>query len=92
MNTGLGRDAPAALRFMAHVIFPLVQPFVKAMSTPRKGSQLLAKLTRNEAGATGVYYDESGHPMEAMSQEIRDPQFRGRVVAETRALLASVAA
>jgi NAD(P)-dependent dehydrogenase (short-subunit alcohol dehydrogenase family) len=92
MNTGLGRDAPLGLRFMAHVIFPLVQPFVKAMSTQRKASQLLAKLTRNEAGATGFYYDESGEPMHAMSAEVRDPQFKARVVAETHALLATVPA
>jgi NAD(P)-dependent dehydrogenase (short-subunit alcohol dehydrogenase family) len=90
MTTGLGRDAPLGFRVLVNVLFPLIQPFVKAMSTPRKGSQLLAKLTRNKAGATGVYYDESGHPMKQMSAQIRDPAFKTRVVAETRALLATV--
>ena len=89
MNTGLGRDAPLRMRIMAHVIFPLVQPFVKAMSTMRKASRLLAKLTRNAAGTTGVYYDQDGDPMTKMSNEVRDPAFTARVVAETRALLAS---
>lgn len=92
MTTGLGRDAPLGFRLLVNVLFPLVQPFVKAMSTPRKGSQLLAKLTRNEVGATGIYYDEGGHPMTKMSSEIRDPQFKARVIAETRALLATVPA
>jgi hypothetical protein len=42
----------------------------------------------NEEGKTGAYYDEKGHPMQA-SALVRDPQFRARVVAETRALLAA---
>jgi NAD(P)-dependent dehydrogenase (short-subunit alcohol dehydrogenase family) len=92
MNTGLGRDAPLGLRIMAHVIFPLVQPFVKAMSTTRKASRLLAKLTRNAAGATGIYYDQDGDAMTKMSAEVRDPQFRARVLAETRALLGTISA
>ena len=41
----------------------------------------------NKAGVTGVYFDERGKPMQASAQ-MRDPAFRARVVAETRALLA----
>jgi hypothetical protein len=37
---------------------------------------------------TGVYYDERGHPMLG-SVLVRDPKFQDRVVAETRALLAT---
>jgi hypothetical protein len=42
----------------------------------------------NESGETGVYYDEKGHPMLG-SALLRDPKFQDRVVAETRALLAT---
>jgi len=43
----------------------------------------------NEPGLTGVYYDEKGHPMLG-SALVRDPKFTDRVVAETRALLATI--
>jgi hypothetical protein len=42
----------------------------------------------NASGATGVYYDEKGHPMLG-SALVRDPAFQDRVVVETRALLAT---
>jgi NAD(P)-dependent dehydrogenase (short-subunit alcohol dehydrogenase family) len=86
MTTGLGRDAPAGLRFMVHIIFPLVQPFVKAMSTPKRAARVLSKILLDKSGASGVYYDESGHPMPGSTQ-VRDPAFAARVVSETRALL-----
>jgi hypothetical protein len=35
-----------------------------------------------------VYYDENGEPM-AGSAQVRDPAFDARIVAETRALLAT---
>jgi len=43
----------------------------------------------NESGQTGVYDDDEGHPMLG-STLVRDPKFTARVVAETRALLATV--
>jgi hypothetical protein len=42
----------------------------------------------NEEGKTGVYFDDRGHPMQA-SRLVRDPKFRARVLAETRAFLAA---
>jgi NAD(P)-dependent dehydrogenase (short-subunit alcohol dehydrogenase family) len=90
MTTGLGRDAPAGLRFMVQIIFPLVQPFVKVMSTPKRAARVLSKILLDKSGASGVYYDESGHPMKAMSPEARDPGFTARVVTETRALLGTM--
>jgi len=38
---------------------------------------------------TGLYYDERGRPMLG-SALVREPRFQDRVVAETRALLATV--
>jgi hypothetical protein len=42
-----------------------------------------------QTGETGVYYDDEGRPMLGSSL-VRDPKFTARVVAETRALLATV--
>jgi hypothetical protein len=42
-------------------------------------------------GQTGVYYDEDDRSMQG-STLVRDPKFQDRVVAETRALLATVPA
>ncbi len=51
---------------------------------------MITKAVINAFGETGVYYDERGHPMRG-SALVRDPKFQDRVVAETRALLATVA-
>jgi hypothetical protein len=48
---------------------------------------VITNVLLNKENKTGVYYDEKGHPMQA-SALVGDPQFRVRVVAETRALLA----
>ena len=52
---------------------------------------MITKLLLNESGETGIYYDEKGQPMLGSAQ-VRDPKFQDRVVAETRALLATVRA
>jgi NAD(P)-dependent dehydrogenase (short-subunit alcohol dehydrogenase family) len=88
-GTSLGRDVPARLRFRARYILPLMVPFVKAMSTPKRAAKLLAKILLDTSGRTGIYYDQSGDPMTG-SALVRDPAFQDRVVAETRALLADV--
>jgi NAD(P)-dependent dehydrogenase (short-subunit alcohol dehydrogenase family) len=90
-NTGLGREANGAVRFVANYILPLLVPFIKYMSTPKRAARVLAKILTDNSGATGIYYDEGGHPMQA-SALMRDPGFTARVVAETRALLATVPA
>ena len=51
--------------------------------------RMLAKIMTDPSGQTGIYYDEGGRPMlgSALAQ---DPEFQDRVVAETRALLATI--
>ncbi|HJW41144.1 MAG TPA: SDR family NAD(P)-dependent oxidoreductase, partial [Rhizomicrobium sp.] len=88
-NTGLGREASGVLRFVANYFLPLLAPFIKQMSTPRRAARLLTKILLDESGATGIYYDEGGRPM-CGSARVRDPKFTSRVVAETRALLSTV--
>jgi NAD(P)-dependent dehydrogenase (short-subunit alcohol dehydrogenase family) len=88
-NTGLGREANAFLRFLANYILPLLAPHIKYWSTPKRAASVATKVLIDASGQTGIYYDERGHPMLG-SALVRDPKFTDRVVAETRALLATV--
>lgn len=90
--TGLGGDAGAFVGFLKTFVIPLLvpvlMPFVKILSTSKRAGRMIAKVMLDPSGKTGVYYDEGGHPMLG-SPLVRDPEFQDRVVAETRALLAS---
>ena len=86
-NTGLGRDAGVFLSLLMKYALPLLAPFMKYWSTPRRAARMATKVLLNESGETGIYYDDGGHPM-AGSVQVRDREFADRVVAETRALLA----
>ena len=50
---------------------------------------MITKILIDASAQTGVYYDEGGRPMSG-SALVRDPKFQDRVVAETRALLATI--
>jgi hypothetical protein len=93
-TTALARDAGAFINFMSNYIIPLLvpllMPFIKVLSTPKRAARVITKAVINASGETGVYYDEGGHPMLG-SALVRDPKFQDRVVAETRALLATTA-
>ena len=88
-NTGLGRDANIFLSFLANYILPLLAPFMKYWSSPKRAARVSTKVLLNASGQTGIYYDDGGHPMLG-SALVRDPKFTNRVVAETRALLSTV--
>ncbi|MGO9134112.1 MAG: SDR family NAD(P)-dependent oxidoreductase [Methylovirgula sp.] len=97
LTTGLGRrDANALVGFLSQYIIPLLvpllvplfMPFMTFLSTPKRAARVLTKVLTDESGQTGLYYDEGGHPMLG-STLVRDPKFQDRVVAETRALLAT---
>jgi hypothetical protein len=61
---------------------------MKYWSSPKRAARVAAKVLINASGQTGIYYDDGGHPMLG-SALVRDPKFQDRVVAETRAFLAS---
>jgi NAD(P)-dependent dehydrogenase (short-subunit alcohol dehydrogenase family) len=93
LATGLGgRDAGAFVRFLQRYIFPLLvpllMPFMKILSTPKRAERVITRALLNESGETGIYYDERGRQMLG-STLVRDAKFQDRVVAETRALLAT---
>ena len=87
--TGLGRDANVFLRFLGKYVLAPFAPYIKYWSTPKLAAPMITKLLLNEAGETGIYYDEKGKPMLGSAQ-VRDPKFQDRVVSETRALLATI--
>lgn len=88
-GTDLGRDAPVALRMLAKYVLSPLAPYIKYWSNPKRAAKVLTKILTDDATGTGVYYDEAGRPMLG-SVLVRDPAFQDRVVAETRALLATV--
>jgi NAD(P)-dependent dehydrogenase (short-subunit alcohol dehydrogenase family) len=87
--TSLGREANVFLRFLAKYVLSLLAPFIKYWSTPKRAARVITHALLNESGATGVYYDDGGHPMLG-SALVRDPKFQDRVVAETCVLLSKV--
>jgi NAD(P)-dependent dehydrogenase (short-subunit alcohol dehydrogenase family) len=91
--TGLGRDAGAFVRLLSKyfvpLLVPLLIPFIKILSTPKRAARVITKILTDASGQTGVYYDEAGQPMLG-STLVRDPMFQDRVVAETRALLSTI--
>jgi galactose-1-phosphate uridylyltransferase len=70
-------------------VISFLPPFVQHRSTPERAARVITKILTDESRKTGVYYDEKGRPMLG-SALVRDPKFQERVVAETRALLATV--
>ena len=88
-NTGLHSNMNIFFVILAHCIAPLMAPFVKVLSTPKRAARVFTKILIDTSGQTGVYYDEGGHPMLG-STLVRDPKFQDRVVAETRALLSTI--
>jgi NAD(P)-dependent dehydrogenase (short-subunit alcohol dehydrogenase family) len=88
-GSDLGRDANVALRLLARYVLSPLAPYIKYWSTPKRAAVMITAVLTDDANATGVYYDENGRPMLG-SALVRDPAFQDRVVAETRALLATV--
>lgn len=87
-TTGLG-DVNVVIRLMIRLLVPLFRPFIKIMSTPEKAARVITGIATDASGQTGVYYDERGRPMRG-SVLVSDPKFQDRVVAETRAFLATI--
>ena len=92
--TSLGqRDANGFVRLLVKilvpVLVPLLMPFMKFLSTPERAARVITDVLINTSGNSGVYYGERGQTMLG-SEQIRNPEFAERVVAETRALLSTV--
>ena len=77
--------------YLIPLLVPLLMPFLKILSTPKRAARVITKILVDASGQTGVYYDQGGRPWLG-SALVRDPAFQDRVVAETRALLSTIAA
>jgi NAD(P)-dependent dehydrogenase (short-subunit alcohol dehydrogenase family) len=86
-GTDLGRDSSVLLRLLARYVLAPLAPLIKYWSNPKTAARVITRVLTDDSGRTGVYYDEKGRPMKG-SALVREPEFTGRVVAETRALLA----
>jgi NAD(P)-dependent dehydrogenase (short-subunit alcohol dehydrogenase family) len=86
-STGLG-GANAFLSFIFGQIITRLPPFAKYRSTPEQAARVIVQLLTDSSCGTGGYFDEKGKPMHGSSRA-HDVVFQDRVVAETRALLAS---
>jgi NAD(P)-dependent dehydrogenase (short-subunit alcohol dehydrogenase family) len=88
-NTALHGHMNTFFYILAYYVVPLLAPFIKVLSTPKRAARVFSKILLDTSGQTGVYYDESGHPMQG-SVLLRDPQFQATVVSETRTFLPTV--
>ena len=86
--TGLGREANAFVRFLLKYVLTLFASHIKYWSTPKQAARVITKILMNQAGETGVYYDDRGDSMPG-SALVRDQRYTARVVNETRTLLAT---
>jgi NAD(P)-dependent dehydrogenase (short-subunit alcohol dehydrogenase family) len=87
-GSNLGRDMHPALVAVSKVLAPVMQ-LMPHYTTPKKAAIVITRILTSEKADTGVYFDENGDPMSG-SKQVHDPAFQDRVVAETRALLATV--
>ncbi|MFD6191919.1 SDR family NAD(P)-dependent oxidoreductase [Streptomyces sp. NPDC060275] len=90
-GTNLGRDANLFLRLLSKYVLSALAPLVKYWTNPGTAARVITRILTDESDASGIYYDEKGRPMRGSAQ-VHDPAFNARVVAETRALLATVPA
>jgi NAD(P)-dependent dehydrogenase (short-subunit alcohol dehydrogenase family) len=88
-GTGLARDANIAVRILLKYVLSPIAPLIKYWSNPKRAARVITTVMTADNDGTGIYYDENGRPMLG-SDQVRDPAFQDRVVAETRALLATV--
>lgn len=68
---------------------PILIPFFKILSTPKRAARVITKIMTDTSGQACVYYDEGGNPMQG-SALVHDPKFQDSVVAETRTLLSTI--
>jgi NAD(P)-dependent dehydrogenase (short-subunit alcohol dehydrogenase family) len=87
-GSNLGRDMHPALVAVSKALAPVMQ-LMPHYTTPKKAAVVITRILTSQKPDTGVYFDENGEPMRGSTQ-VHDPAFQDRVVAETRALLATV--
>ena len=83
-------DLPPAARRLAKALTPALT-VLPHFTTSKRAAKIITRIVTDSSTASGVYYDENGAPMRG-SEQVHDPAFSDRYVAESRALLAAVPA
>lgn len=86
-GSDLSRDAGRVIGAISKALAPVLS-LMPHYSTPKRAARVITTILTDPSAATGVYYDENGKPMKA-SQQVSDPAFSDRYIAESRALLAT---
>lgn len=89
-GSNLGREMGPVIGAMSKGLAPILS-LMPYYSTPKKAARVITKIVTDPSEATGIYYNEKGEPMRA-SEQVSDPTFSDRYLAESRALIASAAA
>lgn len=87
-GTSLSRDSNAAIQFISQRVVSPIAPHIKYWSNPETASAMISDVLTRDSKESGTYFNEKGKAMLGSAQ-IQDTYFQDRVVAETRALLAS---
>jgi len=45
-------------RFIIPILVPLLMPFFRTLSTPKRAARVITKIMTDASGQAGVYYDE----------------------------------
>ena len=89
-GTGLaaGEVDSALMIFAWHHVLPLLAPFKKGWSSPKRAARVAARLLKDSSGSlpSGVYCDDGGKPQPG-SAATCDDALAARVVTETRTFL-----
>lgn len=81
-------ELPAPARVLARALTPLLT-VLPHFTTSKRAALVISRIVMDPSGATGEYFDENGDPLRA-SEQVRDPAFSDRYIAESRELLATV--
>ena len=77
------------LGLLFRYVITFLPPFAQYRSTPERTAHVISTTFTQRRDETGVYYDEKGRPMVG-SKTALDRDFQERVIAQTRAFLATV--
>ena len=87
ITSSLG-DNPAAVRVIGRLLGPVLT-LLPHFTSPVRVAKVITRILTDTSGATGVYFDEQGRLMTG-SDQVTDPAYADRYIAESRELLASV--
>ena len=77
-GSNLGSDTPTAVHLLAKALAPALS-LLPHFTTSKRAGRVISRILTDPSAATGVYYDETGKPIQASTQ-VTDPAFSDRYV------------